>query len=202
VNFSIGVIAVIITRGIPADVDAEYAGKPGAVDSLPDSRRCNLTSAGQQIRILWYQHEGAHEEAEEGVSRDEIHVVAFLFHGRKFSGVRACGSSWLMIFPNARARVEANPREKVKARGKAIELRENNERPVARYWLRLANVLGRHLVEPAERVPPRVCIDAWNCTVEAVQSEAPSQSFRRSDDCEHSEHHEHCCADGLCGNRE
>ena len=32
-NFSIDVIAMIITRGTPADFDAEYAGKPSGARS-------------------------------------------------------------------------------------------------------------------------------------------------------------------------
>jgi hypothetical protein len=55
------------------------------------------------------------------MSRDEIHVVAFLFHGRNFPESGVCGSSWSMIFPNARARVEPNPGEKVKARGLGVK---------------------------------------------------------------------------------
>jgi hypothetical protein len=62
-----------------------------------------------------------HEEAEERISRDEIYVVAFFISRPQFSGVRGCGSSWLMIFANARARVEPNPGEKVKARGLGVE---------------------------------------------------------------------------------
>jgi hypothetical protein len=55
---------------------------------------------------------------------------------------------------------------------KAIELRENNERPVARYWLRLANV-GRHLAEPAERVPPGLCISALQGLMKRIGHRGP-----------------------------
>ena len=45
---------------------------------------------------------------------------------------------------------------------KTIELEENNLRPVARYWLRLAGLLRGHSAEPAERVNPDVCIPSGN----------------------------------------
>ena len=51
---------------------------------------------------------------------------------------------------------------------KAIELRENNERSVTRYWLRLANLPGRHLLEPAERVRPDICIWALEQLIEGI----------------------------------
>lgn len=56
---------------------------------------------------------------------------------------------------------------------KAIELRENNERPVARYWLRQANVLGRHSAEPAERVPPGLCISALQGLMKRIGHRGP-----------------------------
>ena len=56
---------------------------------------------------------------------------------------------------------------------KAIELRENKERAVARFWLRQANVLGRHLAEPAERVPPSVCIDALHGLMKRIRDRGP-----------------------------
>jgi hypothetical protein len=55
----------------------------------------------------------------------------------------------------------------------AIELRENKERPVARYWLRLANVPGRHLIESAERVPPDLCIDALQGLMKRIVDRGP-----------------------------
>jgi hypothetical protein len=56
---------------------------------------------------------------------------------------------------------------------KAIELRENKERPVARYWLRLANVLGRYPAEPAERVRPDVCIDTLEGLMKLIRDRGP-----------------------------
>jgi hypothetical protein len=56
---------------------------------------------------------------------------------------------------------------------KAIELRENNERSVTRYWLRLANLPGRHLLEPAERVRPDVCIWALEQLIEGIGERGP-----------------------------
>ena len=56
---------------------------------------------------------------------------------------------------------------------KAIELHENKERPVARYWLRLANVLGRHSAEPAERVRPDICIWALEQLMERIGDRGP-----------------------------
>ncbi|MGA8305538.1 MAG: hypothetical protein WB723_07655 [Candidatus Acidiferrales bacterium] len=56
---------------------------------------------------------------------------------------------------------------------KAIELRENKERPVARYWLRLASVLDRHSFEPAERVRPDICIWALEQLIEGIGNRGP-----------------------------
>jgi hypothetical protein len=56
---------------------------------------------------------------------------------------------------------------------KAIELHENKERPVARYWLRLANVLGRHSAEPAERVRPDICIWELEQLMERIGDRGP-----------------------------
>ena len=56
---------------------------------------------------------------------------------------------------------------------KAIELRENKERPVARYWLRLASVLDRHSFEPAERVRPDICIWALEQLIEGIGDRGP-----------------------------
>jgi len=56
---------------------------------------------------------------------------------------------------------------------KEIELRENNERPVARFWLRRANVLGRHSAEPAERVPPGLCISALQGLMKRIGHRGP-----------------------------
>jgi hypothetical protein len=56
---------------------------------------------------------------------------------------------------------------------KAISLRENKERPVARYWLRLASVLDRHSFEPAERVRPDVCIWALEQLIERIGHRGP-----------------------------
>jgi hypothetical protein len=56
---------------------------------------------------------------------------------------------------------------------KAIELRENNERPAARYWLRQANVLGGHSAEPAERVPPGLCISALQGLMKRIGHRGP-----------------------------
>ena len=56
---------------------------------------------------------------------------------------------------------------------KAIELGENNERPVARYWLRLTNVQGMHSVEPAERVPPGLCIGALQGLMKRIGDRGP-----------------------------
>jgi hypothetical protein len=77
-----------------------------------------LTNACRHAKIIissW------HEEAEEGISRDEILVVAFCFSGSNFSevasGIRHMRFFWLMIFPMPRARVESNAGEKVRASG-------------------------------------------------------------------------------------
>jgi hypothetical protein len=56
---------------------------------------------------------------------------------------------------------------------KAIELREENERSVSRYWLRLANLPGRHLLEPAERVRPDICIWALEQLIERIGERGP-----------------------------
>jgi hypothetical protein len=56
---------------------------------------------------------------------------------------------------------------------KAIDLRENNERAVARYWLRVANMLGRHSFEPAERVPPGLCISALQGLMKRIGHRGP-----------------------------
>jgi hypothetical protein len=56
---------------------------------------------------------------------------------------------------------------------KAIELHENKERPVARYWLRQANVRGRHSAEPAERVPPGLCISALQGLMKRIGHRGP-----------------------------
>jgi hypothetical protein len=56
---------------------------------------------------------------------------------------------------------------------KAIELRENNERPVARYFLRMANVLGRYSAEPAERVRPDVCINVLEALLKRIGDRGP-----------------------------
>ena len=68
----------------------------------------------------------------------------------------------------------ATTRESSKATvEKAIELRENNERPVARYWLRLAKQLGRHSAEPAERVRPDICIWTLEQLMERIGDRGP-----------------------------
>jgi hypothetical protein len=56
---------------------------------------------------------------------------------------------------------------------KAIELRENNEHSVTRYWLRLANLRGRHSLEPAERVRPDICIWALEQLIERIGERGP-----------------------------
>ncbi len=56
---------------------------------------------------------------------------------------------------------------------KAIELREDNERSVTRYWLRLANLPGRHLLEPTERVRPDICIWALEQLIERIGERGP-----------------------------
>jgi hypothetical protein len=68
----------------------------------------------------------------------------------------------------------ATTRESSKATvEKAIELRENNERPVARYWLPLAKQLGRHWAEPAERVRPDICIWTLEQLMERIGDPGP-----------------------------
>jgi hypothetical protein len=56
---------------------------------------------------------------------------------------------------------------------KAIELRENNERPVARYFLRLASVPGSHSAELAERVRPDVCIKVLEALLKRIAARGP-----------------------------
>ena len=56
---------------------------------------------------------------------------------------------------------------------KTLELHENTERTVARYWLRLANVLGRHSAEPVERVRPDICIWALEVLMERIGDRGP-----------------------------
>jgi hypothetical protein len=56
---------------------------------------------------------------------------------------------------------------------KAIELRKENERSVSRYWLRLANLPGRHFLEPAERVRPDICIWALEQLIERIGERGP-----------------------------
>jgi hypothetical protein len=56
---------------------------------------------------------------------------------------------------------------------KAIELRENNERPAARYWLRLASVLGRYSFEPAQRARPDLCIWALEQLIKRIGERGP-----------------------------
>jgi hypothetical protein len=56
---------------------------------------------------------------------------------------------------------------------KAIEPHENKERPVARYWLRLANVLGKFSAEPAERVRPDICIGTLEKLMELIGDRGP-----------------------------
>jgi hypothetical protein len=56
---------------------------------------------------------------------------------------------------------------------KAIELQENKERPATRYWLRLANLRGRHSAEPAERVRPDICIWALEELIKRIGDRGP-----------------------------
>ena len=56
---------------------------------------------------------------------------------------------------------------------KAVELRENSERPIARYWLRLAGVLGRHSAEPAGRLNPSGCIQALQVLMKQIRDRGP-----------------------------
>jgi len=56
---------------------------------------------------------------------------------------------------------------------KEIELRENRERSVARYWLRLANVLGRDSAEFAERLRPDDCIPPLRGLVGRIGDRGP-----------------------------
>jgi len=56
---------------------------------------------------------------------------------------------------------------------KAIELHENKERPVARYWLRLANVVGKFSGEPAERVRPDICIGTLEELMKRIGDRGP-----------------------------
>jgi hypothetical protein len=56
---------------------------------------------------------------------------------------------------------------------KAIELRENNERSVAHYFLRLASVPGNHSAEPAERLRPDVCINVLEALLKRVGGRGP-----------------------------
>jgi hypothetical protein len=56
---------------------------------------------------------------------------------------------------------------------KAIELQESTERPVARFWLRLANVLGRYSAEPTGRVRPDVCINTLVGLMKRIRDRGP-----------------------------
>jgi len=56
---------------------------------------------------------------------------------------------------------------------KAIELRENNERPAARYWLRLASVRGKYSFEPAQRARPDLCIWALEELIKRIGERGP-----------------------------
>ena len=58
---------------------------------------------------------------------------------------------------------------------KAIELRENNERSVAHFWLRMANVLGKHSIGLAERLPPGACVLGLQELMKRIGDRGPQQ---------------------------
>ncbi len=56
---------------------------------------------------------------------------------------------------------------------KTVELRENGERPVARYWLHLAGAPGRRSAEPAERLSPSGCIQVLQALKKRIGDQGP-----------------------------